>query len=79
MKYFTKGSPTLAVKELYNAARQAIFYLGAFQDRYDAALLVVADASPDHAFIKGLKLVRPELLDRFGPESNVYLLPVGLE
>lgn len=78
VKYFTKGSPTLAVKELYNAARQAIFYLGAFQDRYDAALLVVSDASPDHSFMKGLELMKPELLDRFGPESNVYLLSVGL-
>lgn len=78
VKFFTKGSPKLAVKELYNAARQAIFYLGAFQDSYEAALLVVADASPGHTFIKGLEMVRPELLDRFGPESNVYLLPVGL-
>ena len=79
VKYFSKGSPTLAVKELYNAARQAIFYLGAFQDRYEAALLVVADASPDHSFIRGLELVRPELLARFGPESNVYLVPLGLQ
>lgn len=78
VKYFIKGSPKVAVKELYDAARQAIFYLGAFQDRYDAAMLVVADASPDQSFIKGLELVRPELLERFGPESNVYLVPVGL-
>ena len=78
VKYFTTGSPTIAVKELYNAARQAIFYLGAFQDRYDGALLVVADASPDHSFIKGMELVKPELLDRFGSESNIYLLPVRL-
>ena len=78
VKYFTKGSPTVAVKELYNAPRQAIFYLGAFQDSYEAALLVVADASPDHSFIKGLEMVRPELLDRFGPDSNVYLVSVGL-
>ena len=79
VKYFTKGSPTLAVKELYNAARQAIFYLGAFQDRYDAAMLVVADASPEHTFIQGLELVKPELLDRFGAESNIYLLSLGLQ
>ncbi|MFC1776129.1 hypothetical protein ACFL3I_02155 [Pseudomonadota bacterium] len=79
VKYFTKGSPKLAVKELYNAARQAMFYLGAFQDSYEAALLVVADASPDHSFIRGLELVRPELLERFGPKSNVYLAPVGLQ
>lgn len=66
------------MKELYNAARQAIFYLGAFQDRYKAALLVVADASPEHSFLQGLELVRSELLDRFGPDSGVYLVSLRL-
>ena len=73
-----KGSPAAAVKELYDAARQAMFYLGVFQDRYDAALVVVADATPEHAFLEGLKLIKPALLERFGPETNVYLAPIAL-
>ena len=73
-KYFRNGSATAAVKELYRAARQAVFYLGAFPRRYDAAMIVVGDASPGHTFYKGLESLKPELVQRFGQESNVHLV-----
>ena len=77
-KYFKSGSPEAAVTELYNTARQAVFYLGAFPKCYDGAMMVVADASPDHAFHKGLKLLKPELLQRFGSETNVHLVTIEI-
>ncbi len=78
VKYFKSGSPKKAVKELYDASRQAVFYLGAFHGHYDSAMIVVADASPKHSFLKGLQLVEPGLLERFGAETNIYLLTAGL-
>ena len=77
-KYFKSGSPTTAITELYNTARQAVFYLGALAGRYDAAMMVIADASPDHAFHKGLELLKPELLHRFGDESKVHLVTIKI-
>jgi len=73
-KYFKNGSARGAVKELYDAARQAAFYLGAFPGRYDAAMIVVADASPGHTFHKGVESLKPELVQRFGSESKVHLV-----
>lgn len=78
VKYFDRGSPDTAVPQLFDVARQAVFYLGAYFGQYRAALVVVGDASPEHAFLKGLKLLKPELLDRFGSSSGVYLRVVGL-
>ncbi|MBU0495446.1 MAG: hypothetical protein KKA73_08690 [Chloroflexi bacterium] len=78
VKYFKAGSSEIAVRELYNAARQAIFYLGAFHDLYDSAMIVVADASPGHAFHEGLVLIEPELLHRFGSETNIHLVAIKL-
>ena len=79
VKYFRSESPDSAIRELYNASRQAIFYLGAFHGEYDSALVVVADASRSHAFYKGLELIKPELLSRFGPETNIHLLAISLK
>ncbi len=76
-KYFTKGSQKFAIKELYNDIRQAMFYLGAFNE-YTDALLVVADASPDHAFVNALDLLEDDLLARFGGESNIHLCTLKL-
>src|SRR5579862_2911676 len=66
VKYFKSESPKRAVIELYNASRQALFYLATFHDQYEAALLVFADASRSHAFFEGLELLKPDLLRRFG-------------
>lgn len=78
VKYFRSGTPASAVRELYNAARQAIFYLGAFRSAYDAAMVIVADASKEHTFFSGMQLVRPELLARFGPATGIHLVPIRL-
>jgi hypothetical protein len=77
-KYFKKGSPDAAVTELYITARQAVFYLGVFPGCYEAAMMVVADASPDHAFHEGLRLLKPELMERFGTATNVHLVTIRL-
>jgi hypothetical protein len=78
VKYFRKGRPESAVQELYNVARQAVFYLGAFAGEYANALIVVADASSGHAFCEGLKLINPNIMERFGPETSVYLSVIPL-
>ena len=78
VKYFISDSPQAAVRELYNAARQAAFYLGAFHDLYQAALIVVADASPNHSFFEGMKLVKSDLLQRFGTETDIHLFAIRL-
>lgn len=68
-------SPKTALRELYDASRQAVFYLGAFHQAYKEALLVVADASPTHSFVNGIaEEAHPELLQRFGSDTGVYLL-----
>ena len=76
-KYFTKGSKQSAIKELYNDVRQAMFYLGAFNE-YTDALLLVADASPGHIFYHSLTLLEEELLNRFGKETNIHLCVIKL-
>jgi hypothetical protein len=78
VKYFAAGSPESAVRELYNASRQAVFYLGAFHGAYDSAMIVVADASKDHAFFEGMQSIRSEVLARFGSETRIHLLCVKL-
>lgn len=70
VKCFTSDSPQAAVRELCNAARQAAFYLGAFHDLYQAALIVVADTLPNHSFFEGMKLVKSDLGQRFGTEAE---------
>jgi hypothetical protein len=78
VKYFESGSTDHAIGELYNASRQALFYLGRFHKVFDSAMIVVADASPHHAFFEGLKLLKRDLLNRFGPDTNIYLLAIKL-
>jgi hypothetical protein len=78
VKYFKSGSPQAAVRELNDAARQVLFYLGSFQGTYRSGLVVVADVSPGHIFVNGLNLIRSELLARFGPETGIFLLPLKL-
>jgi len=77
-KYFKKGSPETAVRELYDVARQAVFYLGAFPGAYESAMIVVADASAEYNFHKGLELLKPQLRERFGSETNVHLVTVKI-
>jgi hypothetical protein len=78
VKYFESGSPKHAVQVLYDASRQELFYLGTFTRIYQSAIIVVADASRNHAFFQGLKLIRPELLCRFGTETDIHLVPISL-
>jgi hypothetical protein len=78
IKYFVVDSAESAVRELYDAARQAVFYLGAFPNEYESALIVVADASKNHSFFKGLELIKPELLKRFGVETDIHLVTIQL-
>jgi hypothetical protein len=78
VKYFKAGSQNKAIKELYNGARQAVFYLGSFIGEYRGVLLVVADASPDHAFVNALSGLQQDLLNRFGESTSVYLLDLIL-
>jgi hypothetical protein len=78
VKYFKSGLPDTAIKELYTATRQAIFYLGAFNGKYDSAMIVVADASPKHVFHEALQALKPQLLKRFGEETGIYLLTIKL-
>lgn len=79
VKFFKEGSKETAIRELYNATRQAVFYLGAFRQDYDAAILVVADASPEHVFKGALEDLRPELLSRYGEDTGIYLVTIGLK
>lgn len=78
VKYFKSGSPEKAVTELYNASRQALFYLAAFHNVYESALLVFVDASRGESFFRGLDLIKPALLDRFGTETDIHLLPIRI-
>jgi len=78
VKYFGSGTPNSAVRELYNSARQAIFYLGAFRSAYDSAMVIIADASKEHAFFGGMELVRSELIARFGTDTGIHLVPILL-
>lgn len=76
-KYFVKGSKEVAVRELYNDIRQCMFYLGAFNE-YTDALLVVADASPEHSFSKAFDLLNEDLVSRFGSDTNIHLCVINL-
>ena len=78
VKFFKEGSKETAVKELFNATRQATFYLGAFCNEYDAAILVVADASPGHVFKAALEDLHPDFLSRYGEATGVHLAVIGL-
>lgn len=78
VKFYNSESPAAAIKELYDAARQAVFYLGAFGSTYSDALIVVADAYQANTFISGLKQVNPGILSRFGEETRVHLAVISL-
>ncbi len=78
VKFFNNRLITSAIDELYNATRQAVFYLGAFRGEYDNAILVFVDATPARTFKEALKELRPELLERYGCETGVYLCVIGL-
>lgn len=80
VKLFAKKSPSSAIQELYDAARQAIFYLGAFRGHYhyEDALLVVADVTENRVFTEGLARVKLGLLDRFGQRTGIHLLTLSL-
>jgi hypothetical protein len=51
---------------------------GAFTRTYQSAIIIVADASRDHAFFEGLEVIRPELLRRFGTETDIHLVLIKL-
>ncbi len=72
VEFFNKGNEVRARNEFYNACREAVFYLGAFRDVYDAAIVVVADATPTHAFTQAYNKLNPDLLRRFGKTTGIY-------
>ena len=78
VKYFMGGSEDKALKDFYAVAKEAVFYLGVFNGIYDAALIVIADASEDAAMYKMLDIIKPELLARFGRDAGVYLSVVRI-
>ena len=83
VKYLTSGSPRSAVREIYNASRQAVFYLGAFNGaskvaRYDSAMIILADASQNGALSSGCALLKESLRKRFGAETGIYFVPITL-
>jgi len=53
--------------------------VGTFHNVYESAMIVVADGSRNHTFFEGLKLLRQGLLSRFGPETDIYLVPIRLQ
>jgi len=78
VKFFRSGNLETALKELYNAARQAVFYLGAFRGEYKQAVVVVADASDGHVFVEGVRQMNPDILERFGEETSIFLSIISL-
>ena len=78
VKYSRTENPSSAVKELYEAARQAVFYLGVYGKDYDDALIVIADSSKQQAFVEGLGMVNAEIVSRFGQETRVHLATIPL-
>jgi len=84
VKYLTSTSPRAAVRELYNASRQAVFYLGAFRGAsdpttYDSAMVILADASRKEALTEGRALLKEQLFsDRYGPETGIYFVHITL-
>ncbi|SRR5712691_990849 len=78
VKLFSGSSAASAVKELYDGARQAVFYLGAFRGEYSDALLIIADATKDRVFTHGLATLKPTLLERFGPSTGIHLTALSL-
>jgi hypothetical protein len=50
----------------------------AFHGAYDSAMVIMADASKKHTFFGGMRSIRPELIDRFGTETGIHLVPIRL-
>ena len=78
LKYVDDCNRDQAVKLLYDATRQAVFYLGAFHGDYDSALFVIADATPEHRVNEALRHIRSGLLDRYGRITKVYCCVLSL-
>jgi hypothetical protein len=78
VKFFKAPSKSKAISELYNATRQAVFYLGAFHKEYDNAILVFADATPNNVFRSAIKDLNEELIRRYGEETGIYLSVISL-
>lgn len=70
------GNPSLI---FYKTIREAVFYLGVFRSVYDRVLLVFADATPKHDFEQSLSLFRPELLNRFGVNTDIEYVTLLLK
>lgn len=79
VKFFKGDSTEKALQELYNATRQSVFYLGAFNKEYDSAILIVADASPNHTFKKSLSELQADLLSRYGEDTGIHLAVICLQ
>lgn len=65
VKYFRGGNEDKALKDFYAVVKEVIFYLGAFHGVYEAALIVIADASEDGAMYNMVGRLKSKLLARF--------------
>ena len=67
-----------AVKNVFEAAKQVVFYQGALGVNYKDGMIVVTDLSQADIVNEALKDVRPEILSRFGEQTRIHLcvLPV---
>ena len=84
-KYFQKGSPATAQRELVENAYQAFFYLGLPQEKtdddrpdwaYDYACLLAYDASPTGSLVEAWKRLSPKVRTGFWEGANVYVMIV---
>lgn len=84
-KYFQKGSPATAQRELVENAYQAFFYLGLPQEKtdgdrpdwaYDYACLLAYDASPTGSLLDAWTRLSPKVRTGFWEGANVYVMIV---
>lgn len=78
VKLIRSGNTKTAMSALYEAARQALFYMGAFKGQYEASMAVIVDASDEHLLQSTLELVSEGVLDRFNSTTNIYLCCITL-
>ena len=71
VKYFTGKTEESARTMIYNAIRQAIFYLGAYAGEYSTAIVIIADGSEGGIARDVFGGAHPALLERLGEESRV--------
>ena len=67
-----------ALTSIYDAVRQCVFYLGAFNGKYHDAVGLIADATPGHVIADTFDQLPSGLKDRFGSRNHIYLKVVRI-